>query len=131
MPRTILSILAGALTIAGGAAQAGDVTVTVHVRDGYHAHHHRHAVPAWVPPTGPQIYYSTYPDHIPAYPRHLRGMPVPAFPDARLPRIAGSVPAIPHAHIDWCSSRYASYRLWDNTYQPYHGPRRQCRSPYR
>ena len=35
------------------------------------------------------------------------------------------------AHIDWCASRYASYRLWDNTDQPYHGPRRQCRSPYR
>ena len=34
------------------------------------------------------------------------------------------------AHVNWCYSRYRSYRAWDNTFQPYHGPRRQCRSPY-
>lgn len=34
------------------------------------------------------------------------------------------------AHVRWCYDRYRSYRAWDNTYQPYHGPRRQCRSPY-
>jgi hypothetical protein len=34
------------------------------------------------------------------------------------------------AHIRWCYSRYRSYRAWDNSWQPYHGPRRQCRSPY-
>lgn len=34
------------------------------------------------------------------------------------------------AHVRWCYNRYRSYRAWDNTYQPYHGPRRQCRSPY-
>jgi BA14K-like protein len=33
-------------------------------------------------------------------------------------------------HVQWCYSRYRSYRAWDNTYQPYHGPRRQCHSPY-
>lgn len=26
-----------------------------------------------------------------------------------------------------CASRYRSYRASDNTYQPYNGPRRQCR----
>ena len=35
------------------------------------------------------------------------------------------------AHVAWCYDRYRSYRAWDNTYQPYHGPRRQCWSPYR
>lgn len=35
-----------------------------------------------------------------------------------------------NAHIDWCYSRYRSYRASDNTFQPYNGPRRQCRSPY-
>ncbi len=35
-----------------------------------------------------------------------------------------------NAHIDWCYDRYRSYRASDNTYQPYNGPRRQCRSPY-
>jgi hypothetical protein len=33
-------------------------------------------------------------------------------------------------HVQWCYNRYRSYRAWDNTFQPYHGPRRQCYSPY-
>jgi hypothetical protein len=35
-----------------------------------------------------------------------------------------------NAHVDWCYNRYRSYRASDNTFQPYNGPRRQCRSPY-
>lgn len=35
-----------------------------------------------------------------------------------------------NAHVEWCYSRYRSYRAWDNTFQPYNGPRRQCYSPY-
>jgi hypothetical protein len=34
------------------------------------------------------------------------------------------------AHVQWCYDRYRSYRAYDNTYQPYNGPRRQCYSPY-
>ncbi|WP_246730285.1 BA14K family protein [Nitratireductor mangrovi] len=34
------------------------------------------------------------------------------------------------AHVDWCFDRYRSYRLRDNSFQPYEGPRRQCISPY-
>ena len=34
------------------------------------------------------------------------------------------------SHVEWCSNRYRSYRAYDNTYQPYNGPRRQCNSPY-
>jgi hypothetical protein len=34
------------------------------------------------------------------------------------------------AHVEWCYARYRSYRAWDNTFQPYNGPRRQCISPY-
>ncbi len=34
------------------------------------------------------------------------------------------------AHVAYCYNRYRSYRSWDNTFQPYHGPRRACRSPY-
>lgn len=33
-------------------------------------------------------------------------------------------------HVQWCYDRYRSYRASDNTFQPYNGPRRQCRSPY-
>jgi len=35
-----------------------------------------------------------------------------------------------NAHVRYCYNRYRSYRAWDNTFQPYNGPRRQCRSPY-
>ncbi|RCS23023.1 BA14K family protein [Phyllobacterium salinisoli] len=34
------------------------------------------------------------------------------------------------AHIHWCFDHYRSYRAYDNTYQPYDGPRQQCWSPY-
>ncbi|MGB3387422.1 MAG: BA14K family protein [Pseudaminobacter sp.] len=34
------------------------------------------------------------------------------------------------AHVNWCYNRYRSYRAYDNTFQPYNGPRRQCYSPY-
>lgn len=33
-------------------------------------------------------------------------------------------------HIRYCEDRYRSYRRSDNTFQPYHGPRQECRSPY-
>jgi hypothetical protein len=33
-------------------------------------------------------------------------------------------------HVKWCYSKYRSYRASDNTFQPYHGPRKRCRSPY-
>lgn len=35
------------------------------------------------------------------------------------------------SHIEYCSARYRSYRVEDNTYQPYNGPRRQCVSSAR
>lgn len=34
------------------------------------------------------------------------------------------------SHVAWCENRYRSYRAWDNTFQPYRGPRQQCVSPY-
>lgn len=33
-------------------------------------------------------------------------------------------------HVQWCISRYNSYRADDDTYQPYTGKRRHCVSPY-
>lgn len=33
-------------------------------------------------------------------------------------------------HVQWCDARYRSYRVSDDTFQPYHGPRRRCNSPY-
>ncbi|WP_083846048.1 BA14K family protein [Sinorhizobium sojae] len=34
------------------------------------------------------------------------------------------------AHLRWCRERYISYRAYDNTFQPFEGPRRPCNSPY-
>ncbi len=34
------------------------------------------------------------------------------------------------SHYGWCDAKYRSYRAYDNTFQPYHGPRKQCVSPY-
>ncbi|WP_075290020.1 BA14K family protein [Pararhizobium arenae] len=34
------------------------------------------------------------------------------------------------SHAQWCANRYRSYRAYDNTFQPYNGPRQQCYSPY-
>ena len=34
------------------------------------------------------------------------------------------------SHTQWCDNRYRSYRAYDNTFQPYGGPRQQCISPY-
>nr|WP_141690467.1 MULTISPECIES: BA14K family protein [unclassified Ensifer] len=36
-----------------------------------------------------------------------------------------------NSHTSWCCSRCQSYRAWDNSYQPCHGARRACYSPYR
>ncbi|MCZ4092526.1 BA14K family protein [Sinorhizobium psoraleae] len=35
-----------------------------------------------------------------------------------------------NAHTRWCFARYRSYRAYDNTFQPYYGPRQPCVSPY-
>jgi osmotically-inducible protein OsmY len=48
--------------------------------------------------------------------------------------IANSQPRVVYrngnAHTQWCYDRYRSYRAYDNTFQPYNGPRQQCYSPY-
>lgn len=38
--------------------------------------------------------------------------------------------ALPERHVRWCYNKYRSYRASDNSFQPYNGPRRECRSPY-
>ncbi len=35
-----------------------------------------------------------------------------------------------NSHVSWCYDRWRSYRAYDNSYQPYGGPRRICYSPY-
>lgn len=42
------------------------------------------------------------------------------------PRAGGINPK----HYQWCANRYRSYDSYSNTFQPYHGPRQRCYSPY-
>jgi len=63
-----------------------------------------------------------------SYPRYYLGPPYPNYYYAQPRRYYGR--GYGSGHVAWCYNRYRSYRAWDNTFQPYHGPRRQCRSPY-
>ncbi|WP_417671742.1 BA14K family protein [Roseibium sp.] len=63
--------------------------------------------------------------------RHYNGWWFP--PQAFGPTVRPRYPVARHlsrAHYDWCFRKYRSYRARDNTFQPYHGPRKACRSPY-
>ncbi len=75
---------------------------------------------------GNRYYYRRYPR---VYPRYYIGPAYPAYRYVAPRRYYGRGPV--SAHVAWCYNRYRSYRAWDNTFQPYHGPRRQCWSPYR
>ncbi|HXV29638.1 MAG TPA: BA14K family protein [Sinorhizobium sp.] len=52
----------------------------------------------------------------------------PAQPRYAAPRYTES--RLPPRHVNWCYDRYRSYRAWDNSFQPYGGPRQQCYSPF-
>ncbi|MGY6708965.1 MAG: BA14K family protein [Rhizobiaceae bacterium] len=66
--------------------------------------------------------------------RHYRSGPGFYFHFGSPPRRYAPPPRrthrLPASHVRWCHNRYRSYRASDNTFQPYNGPRRQCRSPY-
>ena len=54
------------------------------------------------------------------------------FPPYRKPQpVKPRIIRVGSAHVRWCDAKYRSYRVSDNTFQPYHGPRKQCVSPYR
>jgi len=59
-------------------------------------------------------------------PRYRTYDPVPVYPRRTYRR--GVV--MSEAHVEWCYSRYRTYRERDNTYVPRRGVRAQCISPY-
>ena len=88
--------------------------------------------------TGPGHYYRQHPHHVPGYPHRLTGYPVPIYAAPRpLPgavvrgRVVHVHRAVPASHAAWCAARYRSYDMRTDTFQPYHGPRRACHSPWR
>ena len=54
--------------------------------------------------------------------------PAEIISDLQDPSLA-TTPPLADEHVTWCSSRYSSYRAQDNSYQPFSGRRKQCRSP--
>ncbi len=85
--------------------------------------------------TGPGHYYSHHPRHVPAYPEWLTGYPVPIYKTPPgMPALRGAVVRVHRArsvsHMEWCAARHRSYDAATDTYQPYEGPRRVCRSPF-
>ena len=54
-----------------------------------------------------------------------------AIATSAIPPSTGEAPAgLSAAHVDWCASRYRSYRSEDNSYMSYSGQQRPCISPY-
>ncbi|MDX3930197.1 MAG: BA14K family protein [Shinella sp.] len=71
----------------------------------------------------------------PGYRRHSDGWwyPLAAFGAGAIVGGAlsgGSASGGGNSHTQWCANRYRSYRAYDNTFQPYNGPRQRCVSPY-
>ncbi len=69
--------------------------------------------------------------------RYYRGcwFPAAAFAAGAAAGAAVATPPAPYrrlaaAHVAWCFDHYRSYHAYDNTYQPYEGPRQKCWSPY-
>ncbi|KQV68440.1 BA14K family protein [Rhizobium sp. Root1220] len=107
-------------------------------RPGYQPGYYPGARPAYRPAyrTGWYGGYRGYPYYRDGY-RHYNGYwyPLAAFGAGAI--IGGAIAAQPRyaepvgsGHVAWCEQRYRSYRAYDNTFQPYNGPRQQCVSPY-
>jgi len=88
-------------------------------RPNYRRHHHPR--PRYVAPRpGFSIEFGTRPVYRPA----------PIYRPAPVYRAPARGYSMSQAHVNWCASRYRSYRAYDNSFQPYNGPRRACVSPY-
>ncbi|HEV7255656.1 MAG TPA: BA14K family protein [Mesorhizobium sp.] len=126
------ALLAACIPLAGATAASagtGQDVVIVEVRRG---------VPWYDQPpyagTAKGHYYRHHTHHIPAYPGVISGYPVPIYrTDNPLSTRLLVRPAASRlsAHIAWCQAHYRSYSAATDTFQPYHGPRRRCASPYR
>ena len=111
--------------VPAASGSASDVQMIDHRRDRRCRRHQRCGSHYW---KRHHRHYHGHRRHRGVYPRFYIGPLYPSYryvePHRHYRRDFGS------AHIAWCYNRYRSYRAWDNTFQPYHGPRRQCWSPY-
>ena len=74
----------------------------------------------------------------PAHRRHYDNyfdVPTPTYSGQRRldgnPSMSGpSRIGLPAGHVEWCSDRYRTYRISDDTFQPVEGGRKPCISPF-
>jgi hypothetical protein len=118
MSKTVSLMLAGALAVAG---------LGLTIDQGEARHRDRSGF----------SFGFTYGDPYPYYPRYHRTYPREYYYAYPAPRRYVYQPAPRRAyrgdwgaHVAWCYDRWRSYRQSDNSYQPYNGPRRECRSPF-
>lgn len=79
----------------------------------------------WFPPGAFSFNYRVIPPQ-----RYIAPPPLVIVPRSYAPPPPRYAPYLSPAHYQWCDRRYRSYRAADNSFQPYHGPRRACVSPY-
>ncbi|MBO0344930.1 BA14K family protein [Roseibium limicola] len=82
----------------------------------------------WFPPAAFAFSFGTAPQR--AAPRHYDKPRRNAPQRYDRPRHDARGGGLSPRHYRWCQNRYRSYRASDNTFQPYNGPRRRCRSPF-
>ncbi|WP_028749372.1 BA14K family protein [Rhizobium mesoamericanum] len=137
------------MTVSPNVAQSGDIQNVQYCRGpycrpgyrpGYYPGYRAGYYPRYHPAYRPGWYggYRGYPYYRSGY-RYYNGywFPLAAFgagaviggATASQPTYVAPAP-VPSGHVAWCQARYRSYRVYDNTFQPYNGPRQQCVSPY-
>ncbi|MBD9371940.1 BA14K family protein [Rhizobium sp. ARZ01] len=122
------------------ASQSADVHDVQYRHDNRrHDRHHYHRPP---PRHGWHNGHRGYRDHRHGYRRHSDGWwyPLAAFGAGAIiggaiaspPRYVSPPPRASYTsrHVEWCASRYRTYRAYDNTYVPQVGYRAECISPY-
>lgn len=145
--RVLAAVALSFVTAFTGIAPASAMPVPVRVETGqqqatvpvetvqYRRHHRRYAHRHYRPH---RSYYrhNRYRHHYRHDRRYRAGIPLGALAAGAIIGGALAAPRAPRAyggnsHVSWCYNRYRSYRAYDNTFQPYNGPRQLCYSPYR
>ncbi|MBB3976580.1 hypothetical protein GGQ64_001769 [Rhizobium azooxidifex] len=135
----LVPVQAAGMPNAGVTVQTDVENVDYYVRRGYRPPPPRHyGGPRYYRSGGYYRGYRGYPAYREGYRRYDDGYwyPLAAFGAGAI--IGGAIASQPRAvdggvnprHFEWCAGRYRSYRAYDNSFQPYGGPRQQCLSPY-
>jgi hypothetical protein len=128
-----LAVPASAATMTATTQAGGQDAHVIFVRDHHRRHHHRRHHGFEMRHGHPYYHgHRGYRHHRRGY-REYNGFwfPPAAFVlGAIIGGAIGNAPSSGSAHVRWCEQHYRSYDVRTDTYQPYHGPRRRCVSPY-